>query len=85
MENLGLGVQLMVIGMVTVFIILALVIILGKGLISISNRFPEKAVAPQARPQAAAPQVSAKTKAVIEAAVSQITGGKGHVTNITKL
>lgn len=74
----------MVIGMVTVFIILALVIFLGKGLIAISNKFPEKVAAPQARPQAA-PQVSAKTKAVIEAAVSQLTGGKGHVTNITKI
>lgn len=87
MENLGIGLELLVVGMIAVFIILYLVILLGKGLIVFANKFPEAQVAPVNRSVSAAPvnQVNDKTKAAIEAAVSQLTGGKGYVSKITKL
>lgn len=40
MENIGIALQLMVVGMVTVFIILFIVIQLGKLLISVVNKVP---------------------------------------------
>ena len=46
MENIGLALQLMVVGMVTVFIILMIVIQLGKWLIQIVNKVaPEEPLA----------------------------------------
>lgn len=87
MENLGIGLELLVVGMIAVFIILYLVILLGKGLIVLANKFPEAQSAPVKRSVSAAPanQVNDKTKSVIEATVSQLTGGNGHVSKITKL
>lgn len=82
-ENLVLGLKLLVVGMLTVCLILYIVILLGKGLIAFSNKFPEKKEEPKQRVQAQV--ISEKTKSVLEAAVSQITGGKGRITNITKV
>lgn len=87
MENIGIALQLMVVGMVTVFIILMIVIQLGKLLIGIVNKVaPEEAQAP-ARPAkaAAAVAVDAQTMAVIQAAVGQITGGKGTVKKVERV
>lgn len=88
MENIGLALQLMVVGMATVFIILLIVIQLGKWLIQAVNKFapPEKPTHKMAA-HPAAPQatVDAQTKAIIEAAVNQLTGGKGHVSKIERL
>ncbi|MBO4663616.1 MAG: OadG family protein [Bacteroidaceae bacterium] len=79
--------QLMAIGMVTVFCILLIVIFLGTVLIKLVNKFaPEEVVAKKVAPAAnAVQQVDATIKAVIDATVAQITGGKGHATKITKL
>lgn len=86
MENLGIGLQLMVVGMCTVFLILWIVIQLGKAMIVLVNRFapaeeetPKKQAAPAARP------IDATTLAVLEEAVKKLTGGKGHVSNVKKL
>lgn len=80
MENLSLGFQLMGIGMVTVFIIL-LVVIYGSGLlIKLINK-----IAPEEAPKAKKTAESPAPMAVLEAAVAQITGGKGHIINVTKL
>ena len=81
MEYLGLGLKLLVIGMITVMIVLTIVIWLGKGIIALANKFPEaQTQKPVSKP---ADQVGEKTRKVLDAAVSQITGGKGHITNIT--
>jgi oxaloacetate decarboxylase gamma subunit len=79
--------QLMAIGMVTVFCILLIVIFLGTVLIKLVNKFaPEEVVAKKMAPAAnAVQQVDATVKAVIDATIAQITGGKGHATKITKL
>ena len=78
----------MVVGMLTVFCILIIVILLGSLLIKLVNKFaPEEVQAKKSVAAAsnAVQQVDATVKSVIDAAVSQITGGKGHVTKITKL
>ena len=54
-----------------------------KLVITIINKIaPEEA---KASPRAASGEVSAKARAVLEAAVRELTAGKGHVTNITKI
>lgn len=87
MENIGLALQLMVVGMVTVFIILMIVIQLGKWLIQIVNKVaPEETVAPKRKPASGtAAAIDAQTLAVIREAVSQITGGKGSVSKVERL
>lgn len=79
--------QLLVVGMVTVFIVLFIVINLGKLLIWAVNKWaPEETVAKKAAPAAKAiAAVDATTKAIIDATISQITGGKGRASRITKL
>ena len=59
MENIGLALQLMVVGMVTVFIILMIVIQLGKWLIQIVNKVaPEETVTPKRKPHPVWPRPS---------------------------
>ena len=80
--------QLMVVGMLTVFCILLIVIGLGTLLIKLVNKYaPEEVTSqkPVAAAQSAAQQVDATVKTVIDAVVAQITGGKGHTEKITKL
>ncbi|MBR0045683.1 MAG: OadG family protein [Bacteroidaceae bacterium] len=79
--------QLLVVGMVTVFLVLLIVIYLGKLLIWAVNKWaPEETVAKKVAPAAKAiDTIDANTKAVIDAAISQITGGKGRVAKIEKL
>ena len=78
MENFGLGLQLMLVGMITVFLILVIVITGSRLLIRLINR-----IAPEEE-QKKAPAGEDYT-AVFEAAVAQLTDGKGKVTKITKL
>lgn len=83
MENLQEALILLVIGMVTVFVILLCVIGLGKLLIALVNKFaPEEVVKKAAAPVQAIDQ---RTREIIAAAVSQLTGGKGSVSKIEKV
>jgi len=82
------AIMLMVVGMLTVFSILIIVILLGTLLIKLVNKYaPEEVQAKKSVAVAsnAIQQVDATVKAVIDAAVAQITGGKGRATKITKL
>lgn len=86
MENLGIGVELMVVGMLTVFCILLIVINLGKLLIQVVNKVaPEEVVAPKKSAAAAPAAIDATTMAILEQTVSQITGGKGHVASAKRV
>ena len=94
MENLGLGLQLMVVGMLTVFAILLIVINGSKLLIAIVNQFvPEESVAPKkmlATQQHAAilstdDSIDAATMEILQQAVTQITQGKGRLANAVKI
>ena len=87
MENLSIGLTLMVVGMVTVFAILLIVINLSKLLICVVNKIcPEeevqkkKAVAPKA-----VAQIDDTVMEVIKATVTKITAGKGTVASVEKL
>lgn len=81
MSNLGLGLELMLVGMASVFVILVIVIYLGKLMIALTNRIP----AEQQSAKPAAGDVDGGTRSVIEAAVKELTGGKGTVKEIVKL
>lgn len=79
--------QLLVVGMVTVFAILLIVINLGKVLIWAVNKWaPEQTAAKNESPaNKAIAAIDNTTKAIIDATISQITGGKGRASKITKL
>ena len=83
MEKISIGLELMGIGMVTVFAILLIVIFGSRLLTTIINR-----IAPEeSKPEKAAPAAddTAAVRPVLDAAVAQLTGGKGHIVKITKI
>ena len=80
MENLGLGVLLMCVGMVVVFAILLIVVFGGELLIRIINR-----IAPEVVREASVNGEDPTVKAVLEQAVAQLTGGKGRIASIKKI
>ena len=85
MENFKRGLILMVVGMVTVFVILLIVIYLGKLLIALVNKYiPEDAVPVKAGRQGPA-AVPGHVMAVLAAAVNVVTGGKGKVSKVERL
>ncbi|MBQ7156358.1 MAG: OadG family protein [Bacteroidaceae bacterium] len=80
------AIMLMCVGMITVFAVLLIVIGLGNVLIKLVNKFaPEEAAVKKSPAVQAVQQVDATVKAVIDATIAQITGGKGHASKITKL
>ena len=86
MENLGVGLQLMIVGMCTVFLILIIVIYGGKLLIMAVNRIaPEEVAAARKTAQAQTDSVSPSTMAVLNEVVKQLTGGKGNVSSVRKI
>lgn len=86
MENLETALLLMVVGMATVFVILLIVIYLGKLLISLVNKYAPEEVVPvkQEAPRSAAP-IPGNIIAAISAAVNVVTQGKGKVAKVEKL
>ena len=91
MENIETGLLLMVVGMATVFVILLIVIYLGKGLILAVNKYaPEEETVKKAvhtAPVVTAPVnvLSTQETVVIVSAVSAATRGLGKVVKIEKL
>lgn len=87
MDNLGIGLQLMIVGMSTVFMILLIVIYGGKLLISVVNRIaPEEVAAAKKTVAAQTPAaVDPSTMAILSEVVKQITGGKGHIESAKKI
>lgn len=85
-ESIFGALELLVVGMLTVFVILLIVIYFGQFLIYAVNKFAP-AEEPVKKKTAAVPvaQIDANTKAIIESAVNQLTNGTGKVTNIRKL
>ena len=80
---MGLRQELMGIGMVTVITIMQKVIFGSRLLITIINR-----IAPEeSKPEKAAPAAddTAAVRPVLDAAVAQLTGGKGRLVKITKI
>jgi oxaloacetate decarboxylase gamma subunit len=81
MENLSIGLQLLVVGMLTVFAILLIVIYGGKLLIKVVNAIAPEEVAQAKKTvaQSTPAAVDAPTMAVLQEVVKQLTGGKGRV------
>ncbi len=82
---MNIGITLMIVGMVTVFSVLVIIIMLSNLLIKIVNR-----VAPEESEKTAKanPKVVPNAPDVVEAinqAVAKITGGKGTVAEIKRL
>ena len=92
MENIEIGLLLMVVGMTTVFAILLIVIYISKGLISLVNKYaPEEVVVKKSvtptreRVVPVAAGLSGQETAAIVSAVSTLTHGRGKVVKIEKL
>ena len=86
MENLETAFLLMVVGMATVFVILLIVIYLGKLLISLVNKYaPEEVVSVKQTSSQAPVPIPGNILAAITAAVNVVTQGKGKVTTVEKL
>lgn len=88
MSNLGLGFLLMGVGMVTVFVILIIVIYGSQLMINIVNRIAPEQQESGGRAASDGGGVTAAgadVRAVLDAAVAQLTAGKGHIINVTKI
>lgn len=82
MDNLGVGLILMLVGMTTVFIILLIVIYLGKYLILLVNKFapPE-----QDKSNRKSADSNDDVMSAVRIAVDKITDGRARVVKIEKL
>ncbi len=86
MSDFGLALQLMGIGMITVFIILSMVVLIGNLIIRFVNKYLPEEISKKVETVAGkASEFNRKKVAAIVSAVKIVTGGKGHVTKIEKL
>lgn len=81
---MNIGVTLMIVGMVTVFAVLLIIIYLSKLLIKLVNKFAlEENVKKDVKQNG--PEIPANIMAVIRQTVKEITNGKGTVANVVKI
>lgn len=81
---MNIGVTLMIVGMVTVFAVLLIIIYLSKLLIKLVNKFAlEDNVKKDVKQNG--PEIPANIMAVIQQTVKEITNGKGTVANVVKI
>jgi oxaloacetate decarboxylase gamma subunit len=86
MENIETALMLMVVGMATVFLILLIVIYLGKLLIFLVNKYAPEVVAPAKRGALRTPApIPGNIIAAITAAVNVVTHNKGRITKVEKV
>lgn len=82
-QNIGNALSVMIVGMVTVFFILWLVVIIGNVTIRLTNKFLPSVVIDKKSKDS---NLESDSKiAAIVAAVNIATNGKGHITKITKV
>ena len=81
---MNIGVTRMIVGMVTVFGVLLIIINLSKLLIKLVNKFAlEENVKKDVKQNG--PEIPANIMAVIQQAVKEITNGRGTVSNVVKI
>jgi oxaloacetate decarboxylase gamma subunit len=86
MNEMGIALELLRVGMVTVFIILALVVILGDLIIRFVNRFmPETGKVIIATRTTSDSEINSKKRTAIASAVSKVSNGSGRVVKVEKL
>lgn len=84
-SNLEIALQLLITGMVTVFLILFLVVFIGNMIIRFVNKYiPETENTKQGSVRSNN-EVDATKMAVISSTVQLVTGGKGKVVKVEKL
>lgn len=85
MNEIGIAFELMGVGMITVFVILALVVVVGRLIILFVNRFIGPDIKSQIKTNGNLNvAIGSKKLAVIVSAVNLITKGTGRVTDIKK-
>jgi len=77
--------QLLAVGMITVFIILALVVLSGNILIKIVNKYAPEPTKKFTRSTRAATGTAPEVVAAITAVVETVTGGYGKIESIKKI
>lgn len=85
MNNLGLALELLGVGMITVFIILFLVILVGNLIIRFVNKYFPGELAGKVPVNRQATEPDPRKVAAIVSAVRIISKGKGYVTRIERL
>lgn len=85
MENLGIGLELMIVGMCTVFLILLIVIQGGKLLIRAVNKIAPEEVVPARKAAPSAAKIDPSVMSILQETVKQLTGGKGHLASAKKI
>jgi oxaloacetate decarboxylase gamma subunit len=83
-SNFDIAFQLLGVGMITVFLILFLVVLLGNVIIWFVDRFFPEVEIIAAAPSARSSAVDANKMAAIVAAVQLVTNGKGRVVKVEK-
>ena len=84
-EGFSTAFELLAVGMITVFIILALIVFLGNLLTTLVNKYiPEAAVAQRIVATPSTGSIDPRKMAAIVSAVDIMTEGKAKVTSITK-
>jgi len=83
-EDMNTALMLLAVGMITVFVVLSCVVLLGNLLIKFVNRFVPLAVASSAK-QATSHSIAPAKIAAISTAVKIFTKGKGTVSSVQKL
>lgn len=83
-DDFSTALSLLGVGMITVFIVLLFVVIVGNLLITFANKFAPDATKPTAIRQERS-NISPAKLAAIKSAIDQLTGGKGEVINIEKV
>lgn len=83
MQPINEALSIMVVGMITVFFILILIVVIGRLLIKITNKYiPSE----QVHLQSSSPkQPSDSVFKAVEAAIDKVTNGKGRITSIKKI
>lgn len=82
-EAISTALMLMGVGMITVFLVLFLVVVVGNGLTVFVNRYIPEPV--QVEIKRSKPAIEAGKLAAISAAVEVFTEGRGKVTSIEKI
>lgn len=83
---MSFGLELMIVGMCTVFLILMIVIQGGKLLIRAVNKFaPEEVVPARKSASTSVAQIDPSVMSILQETVKQLTGGKGHLSSAKKI
>ena len=86
MNEFSIALELLGVGMITVFIILALVVLIGNLIIRFVNKYiPEEAAKVTPAVVGQKNGLNPKTMAAIVSAVNIVTSGKGKVSKIEKI